>query len=112
MKQLFIDGNNFEASDEWLHTNMMFLFLSAEDSTRFSRERSKIEELNKFHEKFNTIPMSEEKHIISLFRTAMSCDNYVEEFRSLQEKISQAIADKMVINEDDVELKFLYIDST
>ena len=50
----------------WECTHMMFLFISAEDSTCFSRERSKIEELNAFHEKFNTVPMSEEKNIISL----------------------------------------------
>ena len=54
----------------------------------------------------------------------MSCNNYVEEFISLQEKIPPLkirlyqkqliIADKMVINEDDihVELKPLYIDLT
>ena len=92
--------NNFEARDEGLHaklfaensenlrvmweyTNMMFLFISAEDSTHFSRVRSKIEELNVFHEKFNTVPRIEEKNIISLFRTAMSFDNYMEEFLKL-----------------------------
>ena len=53
----------------------------------------------------------------------MSCDNDVEEFLSLQEKIPQQIAiqekalseeitDKMVIIEDDVELKLLYIAPT
>ena len=78
LKQLFKDGNNYEATDEWLHpklfaenseslrlmweyTIMLFLFVSAEDLTCFSRERSKIEELNAFHEKFNMIPMNEEK---------------------------------------------------
>ena len=39
---------------------MMFLFIAAEDNTCFSREREKIAELNAFHDKWNTLPMSEE----------------------------------------------------
>ena len=82
LKQLFKDGNNYDATDEWLHsklfaensdglrimweyTNIMFLFIAAEDSTCFSRERGKIAELNVFHDKWNTLPMSDEKTIIS-----------------------------------------------
>ena len=97
LKQLFKDGNNYDATDEWLHsklfaensdglrimweyTNMMFLFIAAEDNTRFSRESGKIAELNAFHEKCNTLPMSEEKTIVSLFRTAMMCDSHAEDF--------------------------------
>ena len=55
LKQLFKDGNNYDATDEWLHsklfaenseslrimqeyTNMIFLFLAAEATTSFSRE--------------------------------------------------------------------------
>ena len=108
LKQLFKDGNNYDATDEWLHskliaensesskimweyTNIMFLFLAAEDATRFSKERGKIAELNAFHEKWNSLPMSEEKAIFSLFRTAMKCDTNVEEFLRLQEKLPNQV---------------------
>ena len=35
--------------------------------------------------------MSEEKQSILLFRTAMSCDSFVEEFLTLQEQIPQKL---------------------
>ena len=107
LKQLFVEGQNYEASDEWLHsklfaekteglrliweyTNMMFLSLSSEESlNRFARERTKIAELNAFHEKFNTLPMSEEKTLISLFRSAMGMDSFVEELIRLEEQAPQ-----------------------
>ena len=50
----------------------------------------KIVELNGFHDKCNTLPISEEKAIISLFRTAMNMDSFVEEFMNLQEQNATA----------------------
>ena len=109
LKQLFIEGQNYEASDEWLHsklfaekqegvrliweyTNMMFLSITSEETlNRYAREVAKIAEMNTFHEKYNTLPMSEEKQIISLFRSAMSMDNFVEEFINMQEQISTTV---------------------
>ena len=35
------------------------------------------------HDKCNTLPISEEKAILSLFRSAMGMDNFVEEFLNL-----------------------------
>ena len=69
LNQLFKAGKNYDATDKWLHsklfaenpeslrimweyTIMRFLFLAAEDATRFSRERGKNAELNTFHEKW------------------------------------------------------------
>ena len=43
-------------------------------------KKGKIADLNKFHEKWNTLPMSEGKNIVSLFITAMMCASHVEEF--------------------------------
>ena len=64
------------------YASMMFLLLSSEElSFLFSRERVTIAELNVFHEKFNTLSMPE-KIIISLFRAAMNCDGFVEDFQS------------------------------
>ena len=78
-KQLFIEGHNYKASDKWLHsklfsekaeglrmiseyTNVMFLSISSEDILkRFARERTKIAELNAFHDKLNTLPLSGRK---------------------------------------------------
>ena len=103
----------------WEYTNMIFLFITAEDSTRFSRERGKIAELNAFHEKFNTLPMSEEKTFVSLFRTAMICDTNVEEFLRLQEKLPNQVIIQDKVSTDnameileDINLRSLYIDQT
>ena len=139
LKQMFIDGQNYAASDEWLHsklfaensegvrlmweyTNMIFLSITSEESrNRFSREISKIEDLNKFHDKYNTLPLSEEKELISLFRSAMGMDSWVEEFVNLQDQANRTIQpihrnpmqeeskDVMEITED-FPLKELYID--
>ena len=139
LKQLFIEGQNYAASDEWLHaklfaekqdglrlmweyTNMMFLSISSDDAIRrFAREIAKIAELNAFHEKANTLPLSEEKEIISLFRSAMGMDSWVEEFLNLQEQVNTTIQpvnrnsvqeeskDNMDINEE-ITLRDLYID--
>ena len=69
---------------------MTFLSVFSEDSCkRFARERAKIAKLNAFHNKSNTLPLSEEKATISLFRLAMGMDNYVEELMSLEEQIPQ-----------------------
>ena len=76
---------------------MMFLSITSEDTRkRYTREIGKIAELNAFHEKAISLPVSEEKEIISLFRIAMSVDSFVEEFLNLQEKI--ATTDQPVIN--------------
>ena len=98
---------------------MMFLFIAAEVNARFSRERGKIAELNAFHEKCNRLPMSEEKTIVSLFRTAMMCDTNVEEFLRLQENLpNQVIVQDKVSTDnameilEDINLKSLYIDPT
>ena len=89
---------NYEASDEWLHakpfaekpdglkliweyTNMIFLSISSEDALkRFARGKTKNAQLNAFHDKFNTLLLSEEKATISLFRSAMGMDNFVRSF--------------------------------
>ena len=55
-------------------------------------ERLKIAELNAYHEKFNTLPMSEEKIIISAFRSARSCDSFVKEFLTIQEQIAKEVS--------------------
>jgi len=103
LRQLFVEGQNYAASDEWLHsklfaektdglrmmweyTNMMFLSIPEETRPRYQRELEKIVELNGFHDKCNTLPIQEEKAIISLFRTAMNNDSFVEEFVNLQEQ--------------------------
>ena len=65
---------------------MMYLSLSSEETLkRFVRERAKIAELIVFHEKFNTLPISEEKIIMLLFRSAMGMDNFVEELLVVEE---------------------------
>ena len=82
LKQLFIEGQNYSASDEWLHAklfsekpdglrlvwvyiNMMFLPITSEETlNRYQREISKILELNAIHDTSNTLPISEEKAII------------------------------------------------
>ena len=129
---------DYALSDEWLHsklfaekteglrliweyTNMMFLSLSFEESlNRFARERTKITELNAFHEKFNTLPMSKEKTLISLFRSAMGMDSFVEELLRIEEQAPQrnnATSRIPANNEDQMEiqeaknLRELYIDA-
>ena len=47
---------------------------------------SKIAELNAFHNKRNTLPISEGRTIIWLFRSAMDMDNFVIEFLNVQEQ--------------------------
>ena len=86
LKQLFIEGQNYAASDKclqaklfaeklaglrliWEYTNTMFLW--SHICNKYTREITKIAELNAFHEKVNSLPLSEEKAIISLFRSAM-----------------------------------------
>ena len=81
-----MEGQNYAASDEWLHSkvftekpdglcmmweysNMMFLSIPEETRPRYQRELEKIAELNGFHDKYNTLPILEEKAIISLFRS-------------------------------------------
>ena len=46
-----IDSDSVEM--QWEYSNIMFLVLSAEATTLFSRERNKTAELNVFHDKFN-----------------------------------------------------------
>ena len=70
---------------------MMFLSITEENRNRFERELAKIVELNGFHDKCNTLPISEEKTIISLFRTAMNMDSFVEEYVNLQEQSITAV---------------------
>ena len=108
LRQLFVEGQNYAASEEWLHSklfaektdglrmmweylNMMFLSIPEETRPRFQRELEKIAELNGFHDKYNTLPIQEEKAIISLFRTAMNNDSFVEEFVALQEQNATAV---------------------
>ena len=105
---LFVEGQNYAASDDWLHsklfaekqdslrmiweyTNMMFLSITEDNRIRFQRELAKIVKLNGFHDKCNTLPISEEKAIVSLFRTAMNMDSYVEEYVNLQEQNIPAV---------------------
>ena len=102
LRQLFVDGQNYAASDDWLHSklfaekpdglrmmweysNMMFLSIPEETRPRYQRELEKIAELNGFHDKCNTLPIQEEKAIISLFRTAMNndCKNKMQQQCSL-----------------------------
>ena len=60
---------------------MMCLNISSEDALmRFAREKNKSTELYSFHDKFNTLPISVERAVISLFRSAISMDSFVEEF--------------------------------
>ena len=108
LRQLFIEGQNYTASDDWVHsklfaekqdglrmiweyTNMMFLSIMDNNRDRFQRELAKIVELNGYHDKCNTLPISEEKTIVSLFRTAMNMDSFVEEFVNLQEQNATAV---------------------
>ena len=46
---------------------------------RFAGEKTKIAELNKFHDKFNTLPPSEQKVSVSLFRSPMDMSSFVKE---------------------------------
>ena len=59
---------------------MMFLSISEDTRQRYQRELAKIVELNGFHDKCNTLPIAEEKAIVSLFRSAMNMDSFVDEF--------------------------------
>ena len=80
LRQLFIEGQNYAASDDWVHSK---LFAEKQDGLRMINiieNCLKIVELNGCHDKCNTLPISEEKAIISLFRTAMNMDSFVEEF--------------------------------
>ena len=108
LRQLFVEEQKYAASDEWLHsklfaekpdglrmmweyTNMMFLSIPEETRPRYQRELEKIVELNGVHDKCSTLPIFEEKAIISLFRTAMNMDSFVEEFVNLQEQNATAV---------------------
>jgi len=62
------------------------LAISEDTRHRYHTELAKIVELNGFYDKCNTLPISEEKAIISIFRIAMNMDSFVEEFVNLQEK--------------------------
>ena len=91
LRQLFIEGQNYAASDDWVHSK---LFAEKQDGLRMINiieNWLKIAELNGFHDKCNTLPISEEKAIISLFRTAMNMDSFVEEFMNLQEQNATAV---------------------
>ena len=82
---------NYAASDDWVHSK---LFAEKQDGLRMINiieNWLKIVELNGFHDKCNTLPISEEKAIISLFRTAMNMDSFVEEFVNLQEQNATAV---------------------
>ena len=70
---------------------MMFLSIPEETRHRYQRELEKNVELNGFHDKCNTLPIHEEKAIVSLFRTAMNNDSVVEEFVNLQEQNGTAV---------------------
>ena len=108
LRQLFVEGQNYAASDDWVHsklfaekqdglrmiweyTHMMFLSITDDNRNRYQRELAKIVELNGYHDKCNTLPISEEKAIVSLFRTAMNMDSFVEEFVNLQEQNITAV---------------------
>ena len=58
---------------------------------RFAREKTKIAELNAFYDKFNTLLLSAEKATISLFRSAIGMDCFVEEFFNRQEQITKTV---------------------
>ena len=98
----------------------MFLSIPEETRPRFQRELEKLVELNGFHEKYNTLPIQEEKAIISLFRTAMNNDSYVDEFVALQEQnataVQPVIRNETITEEKDMEvttemeLRNLYVD--
>ena len=70
---------------------MMFLSIPEDTCQRYHRELAKNVELNGFHDKCNTLPIAEEKTIISLFRSAMNMDSFVEEFLNLQEQNATAV---------------------
>ena len=100
---------------------MVFLSIPEETRPRYQRELERIAELNGFHDKYNTLPIQEEKFIISLFRTAMDNDSYVEEFIALQEQNATTVQ-PVITNEPrteeidnmevttDVSLRELYVD--
>ena len=105
--QLFENAQDYGASDEWLHfklfaeksdslrliweyTNMMifdcrgganYLNQMPSDSEIFKR-------LSDFYKANSTLPLSEEKNIIRLFRKMMQMDNYFEELTRTKIQIS------------------------
>ena len=109
LNQLFSEGQIHASSDEWLHaklfaekpvglrliweyTHMMFLSITSEETLkRYTRELTKIAELHAFHDKVNSLPLSEQKVIIYLFRCAMGVDCCIEEFLNLLKQITATV---------------------
>ena len=58
----------------WEYTNMMFLSISEDTRQRYQRELAKIVELNGFHDKCNTLPISEEKAIFFFVQISYEYD--------------------------------------
>ena len=99
---LFECANNFDASDEELHSeffgvnqdgirivweyiNMMFMQLGGQEFlVRYPKDNATFQELTNFYERHGSLPIIAEKNIIALFRKCMIYDNAVEEIQPVQ----------------------------
>ena len=94
--QLFEYADNYSASDKWLHsnlfaektdsirliweyTNMMLIHSGGESYLEnYPSDNESFKQLSEFYKVNGTLPLSEEKTIISLFRKMIQMDSYVE----------------------------------
>ena len=79
-------------------------------NTRIANESFK--KLSKFYRVNGTLPLSEEKNIIALFRKMIAMDNFVEELAktlALQSKINQPEQKQEEEKKEEMEMKVLKI---
>ena len=104
--QLFENAQDYGASDEWLHfklfaeksdslrliweyTNMMIFDCGGDNYLNQMPSDSEIfKRLSDFYKANSTLPLSEEKNIIGLFRKMMQMDNYFEELARTKQQIA------------------------
>ena len=95
--QLFEYAENYSASDEWLHsklfaekaegirliweyTNMVLIHCGGDSYLEnYPSDNKAFKMLSEFYRGNDTLPLSEEKIIVSLFRKMIRMDSYVEE---------------------------------
>ena len=102
---LFKNANNFELSDEELHSklfgekqdgiriileyvNMMIQFLGGQEFLNsYPKDNDTFQVLMNFYERNGSLPLSAEKSIIGLFRKMMMYDSEVEEVQMVQKSM-------------------------
>ena len=104
--QLFENAQDYGASDEWLqfklfaensdslrliweYTNMVIFDCGGDNYLNQMPTDSEIfKRLSDFYKANSTLPLSEEKNIIGLFRKMVQTDNYFEELAGTKQQMS------------------------